>query len=233
MTASDLDHIFETAWIVVRAFRESKVIRGVIENLRGICRHIVVVDDGSRDSTPDEALAGGAVVLRHAINLGQGAALRTGIDFALRQGAQYIFTYDADGQHAPESLAVLAAKMQETGADIVLGSRWLGEAENIPWLRRLILHAAVVFTRFETGLAVTDTHNGLRLLNRRAATEIRITQPRMAHASEILEEIGRQKLKYAEAPVTVRYTDYSLGKGQKVSGMFRVLLDLLYAHWTR
>jgi glycosyltransferase involved in cell wall biosynthesis len=225
--------IFDKAWIVVPAFRESKVIREVIGNLHGICPRIVVVDDGSKDSTGDEALAGGAVVLRHVVNLGQGAALQTGIDFSLLEGTEYIFTYDADGQHAPESLAVLAAKMRETGADVVLGSRWLGEVENIPWLRRTILKAAVVFTRFETGLAVTDTHNGLRLFNRRAAEQIRITQARMAHASEILEEIARLGLKYSEAPVTVRYTDYSLGKGQKVSGMFRVLLDILYAHWTR
>ena len=215
------------------AFRESKVIRGVIANLHEICPRIVVVDDGSNDSTPEEALAGGAIVLRHVVNLGQGAALQTGIDFALREGAEFIFTYDADGQHAPESLAVMAAKMLESAAEVVLGSRWLGEANNIPWLRRMLLRAAVIFTRFETGLAVTDTHNGLRLFSRRAAERIRITQARMAHASEILEEIGRQKLRYVEAPVTVRYTDYSLGKGQKLSGMFRVLLDIVYAHWTR
>jgi len=172
-------------------------------------------------------------VLTHAVNLGQGAALQTGIDFALLEGAEFIFTYDADGQHAPESLSVLAAKMIETRVDVVLGSRWMGQAENIPGLRRLVLRAAVLFTRFQSGLAVTDTHNGLRLFTKDVARRIRIRQSRMAHASEILDEIGRQNMKYAEAPVTVRYTDYSLGKGQKVSGMFRVLADIFYAHWTR
>jgi glycosyltransferase involved in cell wall biosynthesis len=225
--------ILSRAWVVIPAFRESQVIRGVVEGLRGMCRAVVVVDDGSEDTTPDEAAAGGAIVLKHVVNLGQGAALQTGIDFALLEGAEYVFTFDADGQHLPESLEALAARMQETGVDVVLGSRWLGEAENIPAVRRLILRAAVVFTRFETGLSVTDTHNGLRLFTRQAASKMQITQQRMAHASEILERIGRLKLSYAEAPVTVRYTEYSLHKGQKISGMFRVLMDIFYARWTR
>jgi polyprenyl-phospho-N-acetylgalactosaminyl synthase len=192
-----------------------------------------VVDDGSNDETGREARAGGATVLTHVVNLGQGAALQTGIEFALRQGADYIFTFDADGQHDPASLIVLAETMRKTGAAVVLGSRWLGRVESMPRPRRLILRLAVVFTRLHSGLAVTDTHNGLRLFTRAAALRLRITQPRMAHASEILARIGANKLRFAEAPVTVRYTEYSLRKGQRLSGMFRVLLDIFYARWTR
>jgi len=228
-----VSQILSRAWTVIPAWREAKVLRGVVESLQGVCAGIVVVDDGSPDDTGSEALAGGAIVLRHAVNLGQGAALQTGIDFALLEGAEYIFTFDADGQHAPESLAVMGETMQASGADVVLGSRWLGTADSIPGLRKLVLRAAVVFTRYQAGLDVTDTHNGLRLFSREAARRIRITQSRMAHASEILEQIGRLKLKYAEAPVKVRYTEYSLRKGQKISGMFRVLLDIFYARWTR
>ncbi len=228
-----VSEILRRAWVVIPAYGEARVIRGVVRSVREICGAVVVVDDGSEDETAREALAGGATVLRHVVNLGQGAALRTGIDFALREGAEYIFTFDADGQHVPRSLPALAARMEETGADVVLGSRWPGRAENIPWMRRFVLRAAVTFTRFETGLAVSDTHNGLRLFTRHAAAAIRIGQRRMAHASEILGQIGQKKLKYAEAPVTVRYTEYSLGKGQKNSGMFRVLMDLFYARWTR
>jgi glycosyltransferase involved in cell wall biosynthesis len=225
--------ILERAWIVVPAYCESRVLRGVIEQVHGICPHIVVVDDGSKDETGLDALAGGATVLTHVVNLGQGAALRTGIEFALLQGAEYIFTFDADGQHAPESLTVLAETMRSTDAEIVLGSRWLGRVEAMPGLRRLILRLAVVFTRLHSGLGVSDTHNGLRLFTRSAALCLRITQPRMAHASEILAQIGSCKLRFAEAPVTVRYTEYSLQKGQKISGVFRVLLDISYARWTR
>jgi glycosyltransferase involved in cell wall biosynthesis len=225
--------ILERAWIVIPAYCESRAVRSAVEQLREICSHIVVVDDGSGDETGLEARAGGATVLTHIVNLGQGAALQTGIDFALLEEADYIFTIDADGQHAPESLTVLAETMRSTGADVVLGSRWLGRAESVPRLRRLILRLAVVFTRLHSGLGVSDTHNGLRLFTRAAALRLRITQPRMAHASEILAQIGSSKLRFAEAPVTVRYTEYSLRKGQKISGMFRILLDIFYARWTR
>jgi polyprenyl-phospho-N-acetylgalactosaminyl synthase len=225
--------ILERAWIVIPAYRESRVLRGVIERLRAICPRIVVVDDGSGDETGREARAGGATVLTHIVNLGQGAALQTGIEFALLQGADYIFTFDADGQHAPESLIVLAETMRSTGADVVLGSRRLGRVESMPWLRRWILRLAVVFTRLHSRLGVSDTHNGLRLFTRAAASGLRITQPRMAHASEILAQIGCSKLRFAEAPVTLRYTEYSLRKGQKISGVFRILLDIFYARWTQ
>ncbi|HEX4276415.1 MAG TPA: glycosyltransferase family 2 protein [Bryobacteraceae bacterium] len=225
--------ILANAWIVIPAWREAQVLGGVIAQLRGICPHILVVDDGSKDDTGAVALAAGATLLTHIVNLGQGAALQTGIEYALRKGAGYIFTFDADGQHAPESLAVLAATMDATGADVVLGSRWLGRVESMPALRRLMLRLAVVFTRVHSGLNLTDTHNGLRLLTRAGAMGIQITQHRMAHASEILAQIGTSRLRYAEAPVTVRYTEYSLRKGQKLSGMFRVLLDIFYARWTQ
>jgi glycosyltransferase involved in cell wall biosynthesis len=225
--------ILERAWIVIPAYRESRVLRGVIERLRAICPRIVVVDDGSGDETGREARAGGATVLTHIVNLGQGAALQTGIEFALLQGADYIFTFDADGQHAPGSLIVLAETMRSTGADVVLGSRRLGRVEAMPRLRGLTLRLAVVFTRLHSGLGVSDTHNGLRLFTRAAALRLRITQPRMAHASELLAQIGSSKLGFAEAPVTLRYTEYSLGKGQKISGMFRILLDIFYARWTQ
>jgi glycosyltransferase involved in cell wall biosynthesis len=228
-----MPEIPERAWVVIPAYREASVIRCVIEQLREICPRIVVVDDGSNDDTGLEAQTGGATVLTHAVNLGQGAALQTGIEFALLQGAEYIFTFDADGQHDPASLKVLAETMRSSGADVVLGSRWLGRVEAMPPLRRVILRMAVVFTRLHSGLGVSDTHNGLRLFTRASARSLRITQPRMAHASEILARIGTSKLRFAEAPVTVRYTEYSLRKGQKISGVFRVLLDIFYARWTR
>jgi polyprenyl-phospho-N-acetylgalactosaminyl synthase len=223
----------ESAWVVIPAYREARVVRGVVEQVRDICPHVIVVDDGSGDETGAEALAGGATVLTHAVNLGQGAALETGIEFALNEGADYIFTFDADGQHDPGSLTALMDVMRLTGADVVLGSRRLGRVEAMPAVRRAMLGLAVIFTRVHSGLGVSDTHNGLRLFTGAAARRIRITQPRMAHASEILAQIGALKLRFEEAPVTVRYTEYSLSKGQKISGMFRVLADIFYGRWTR
>jgi glycosyltransferase involved in cell wall biosynthesis len=225
--------IVNQAWVVIPAYQEAKVLRRVVAGVRGIGARVVVVDDGSSDRTTEEALAAGATVLRHAVNLGQGAALQTGIDYALARGASYVFTFDADGQHAPEFLLILEAALQQTGADVVLGSRTLGKAVDIPMTRKLLLKAALAFTRLQTTLPVTDTHNGLRLFTRNAASRIRIRHTRMAHASEILSQIRELGLRFVEAPVTVQYTDYSLTKGQKITGAFQILADILYAAWCR
>ncbi len=228
-----MSEILKNAWVVIPAYQEAKVLRRVVEGVRRITPRVVVVDDGSADETAQEALAAGATVLRHVVNLGQGAALQTGIDYALAQGAPFVFTFDADGQHPAESLAVLADVQEKTSADVVLGSRTLGTAEGIPGARRVLLKAAVLSTKLHARLRVTDTHNGLRLFTREAASRIRITQPRMAHASEILTQIPKLGLRFAEAPVTVEYTEYSLAKGQKMKDAARIVSDILYARWTR
>ncbi len=209
------------------------MLRRVVMGVRRVAPRVVVVDDGSADATAQEALAAGATVLRHAVNLGQGAALQTGMDYALAQGAQFLFTFDADGQHPAESLAVMADVQEETGADVVLGSRTLGKAEGIPRTRRFLLKAAVKFTWIHSRLRLTDTHNGLRLFTREAALSIRIAQPRMAHASEVLTQIRQLGLHFEEAPVTIHYTRYSLAKGQKMRDAARILTDILYASWIR
>jgi glycosyltransferase involved in cell wall biosynthesis len=228
-----MSEVLKRAWVVIPAYQEANVVRRVVDGVRRFASRVVVVDDGSTDETAQEALAAGATVLPHVVNLGQGAALQTGIEYALARGAEFVFTFDADGQHAPESLAAMASTLERTGAEVVLGSRTLGNAENIPMARRLLLRAAVLFTWMHARLPVTDTHNGLRLFTRDAAARIRIAQARMAHASEILSEIRRLGLRFAEAPVTVRYTDYSLAKGQKLKDTVRILADLLYARWAR
>ena len=216
-------------WIVIPAFNEGPVIGEVVMAVRTLCDNVVVVDDCSEDDTGVQALAAGATVLRHPINLGQGAALQTGIRYALRRGADSIVTFDADGQHRPEDISVLLDTQIKTGADVVLGSRFLGHAENIPRLRRLLLQLAIVYTQITSGVKLTDAHNGLRLLTRRAAERIHIRQDRMAHASEIIAQIGALGLTVAEAPVTIVYTKYSLRKGQRLSNAFNILADLFVA----
>lgn len=216
-------------WLVVAAYNEGPQVEAVVRRARAAFRNIVVVDDGSGDGTGEAAWRGGATVVTHPINLGQGAALRTGMDYALARGARYIVTFDADGQHRADDAVAMVRRLGESGADVALGSRFLGSAENIPSARRLLLRAATVFTRVTTGLQVTDAHNGLRAFTAEAARRIRIRQNRMAHASEILEEIARQELVYLEVPMVVAYTEYSLAKGQSGFGAFNVLLDLLLA----
>jgi polyprenyl-phospho-N-acetylgalactosaminyl synthase len=214
-------------WVVIAAYNEAKVIGEVIADVKQAGHRVVVVDDGSKDETAAVASAAGALVIRHPINLGQGAALQTGLDFALMHGAQLLVTFDADGQHRASEIAGLIAALTTHGADFALGSRFLGQAIGQPLARRLLLRAATVFTRITTGLALTDAHNGLRAMTRRGAQAIQLRQNRMAHASELLHQIADSGLAWVEAPVTIHYSAYSLAKGQNLFDAFLIVLDLL------
>lgn len=212
-------------FIVVPAYNEAPAIYDVVRGLRSEFRNVVVVDDGSRDATSAEARRGGATVLRHILNRGQGAALQTGIDYAVLRGADVVVTFDADGQHRVEDVARLLDALDSTGADIAIGSRFLEQRSDIPPLRRLTLRVATAFMRFTSGVALTDAHNGLRAIRRRAAQRIRLTIDGMAHASEIVDEIYRLRLRVTEVPVVIRYSEYSLRKGQSSIAAFRIAFD--------
>jgi glycosyltransferase involved in cell wall biosynthesis len=214
------------AWVVIAAYDEARAIGRVLAELASLPYRVVVVDDCSADATAELAARAGAEVLRHPINLGQGAALQTGIDYALLRGASHVVTFDADGQHRAEDIAALIAALSAHDADFALGSRFRGAAVDLPPLRRLMLRAATAFTRATTGLDVTDAHNGLRAMTRRGAGRIRLRQNRMAHASEILHQIAESGLRYVEVPVTIQYSRYSLAKGQRASEFVVILLDL-------
>lgn len=213
-------------WVVIAAYNEATVIGGVVAGVKQAGYPVVVVDDGSRDGTGDAAEAAGTIVVRHPINLGQGAALQTGIEFALLAGAEVIVTFDADGQHRVADIAALAAALTQHDADYALGSRFLGDTLNQPLSRRLTLRLATWFTRLTVGMNITDTHNGLRAMTRRGAQHIRLRQNKMAHASEILDQVAGSGLKYIEVPVTIEYSAYSLAKGQRLSDALIILLDL-------
>jgi len=216
-------------WIVIPAYNEAAAIGTVIGSLRALgYSHVCVVNDGSADDTSRAAREAGAYVLDHVTNLGQGAGLQTGIRYALEKGARYICTFDADGQHSPSSVADLLAALERTQADVALGSRFLEKQSAVPLHRRLLLKAAIVFTRLHAKLDVSDTHNGLRLFTRAAAASIEIEQPGMAHASEILQKLGAAKMRFVEVPVEIAYTAYSKKKGQSGFDSVKILLDLLY-----
>jgi polyprenyl-phospho-N-acetylgalactosaminyl synthase len=212
--------------VVIAAYNEAPVIASVVADVRRASYPAVVVDDGSTDATGEIAARAGAFVVTHPVNLGQGAALQTALDFALAQGADVIVTFDADGQHRAADIAPLIAALAANKADYALGSRFLGGAVNLPRKRRVMLAAATWFTRLTTGLDLTDTHNGLRAMTRRGASRIRLKQNRMAHASEILHQIAQGGLAYVEVPVTIEYSAYSLGKGQTLSESLAILIDL-------
>ena len=216
----------KAVWVVVAAYNEAPVIGRVVADLIRHCYAVAVVDDGSKDETGRSALIAGAEVITHAVNLGQGAALQTGIQFALGRGAAYIVTFDADGQHRASDIETLLDGLKTQSADFALGSRFLGCAPAMPLARRALLKAATWFTRLATGLRLTDTHNGLRAMTRRGASRIALRQNRMAHASELLHQIAQSSLRYVEVPVTIDYSAYSLAKGQRLSDSLRILVDL-------
>lgn len=221
-----IDSAVEEAWVVIPAYNEESVIDEVVRETRRFFKHVVVVDDHSRDGTAQVAFEAGAEVIRHPINLGQGAALQTGFDFSILRGAKYVVTIDADGQHDPGEALKMLRSLLDSDHDLVLGSRFLGRVIDMPVSRQLLLKAALLYTRITTGLILTDTHNGLRAIRKEALQKIRIKQNRMAHASEILDQIAEKRLSYHEFGNTIRYTEYSLRKGQKASNALNIISDL-------
>lgn len=216
-------------FIVIPAFNEGPVIRATLRPLIELGYSVVVADDGSTDRTWKHLQNLKIHKVRHAFNLGQGAALQTGVSYALQQGAKYIVHFDADGQHSVEDIPGLLAPVIAGRADIALGSRFLrGEDwRAVPPTRRLLLKGAVVVNWLLTGLWLTDAHNGARALNRKAAHRIVLRENGFAHATEILQQIRSLGLRYVERPTRIRYTEYSLHKGQRFWHAFDVFVDLL------
>ena len=212
-----------SSWVVIPAYNECNRLPSVLKGLVGRGLHIVVVDDGSRDATAEVAAGHDVFVLRHLINRGQGAALRTGVQFAISQDAQEIVTFDADGQHQADDIPVLLAALREGDVDLVLGSRFLGSAPGIPFHRRIMLKLAIVFTRVTTGLKLTDVHNGLRAMTAEAARRLTFTEDGMAHASQILSIAAQLRLRITEVPCSIHYSPQSLEKGQRTSAAIGIL----------
>jgi len=218
----------DRVFIVIAAFNEARTIRNVVQQLLVHYPDVVVVDDASSDGTALCLKGLKVFLLRHILNRGQGAALQTGITFALQQGADVIVTFDADGQHHEKDIPALVEPILRGECDVSLGSRFMGSAHNIPFARRVILKAGIVFTRMASGIKVTDVHNGLRAFSREAARSLRISMDRMAHASEILDHLKTRNLRFKEVPVDISYSTPSLRKGQSSWGALKIALDVFY-----
>jgi glycosyltransferase involved in cell wall biosynthesis len=215
--------------VVIPALNESTVIGEVIAGVRAHFPLVILVDDGSQDTTGEDARAAGARVVRHAVNLGQGAALRTGISAALHlTQVQWIVTFDADGQHQPDDAAALIERGRRGDVDIVLGTRFGGQKVEAGPAKRLLLKAALVYTRAETKLPLTDTHNGLRAMSRSFAEGLTIRERGMGHATEILDHVAKSGARWVELPVHIRYTDYSKAKGQPMINSVNIIFDSLF-----
>ncbi|GAA1798103.1 glycosyltransferase family 2 protein [Planosporangium flavigriseum] len=217
----------EDVWIIIPVYNEEKVIADVLENVLQTFPNVVCVDDGSSDASAQQILGTRAHLVRHPINLGQGAALQTGLRYALgRTGSSYFVTFDADGQHRVEDVLTMLDLARSGKADVVLGSRFLTSAETVPWIKRVVLRTVVALSPTARRLKLTDAHNGLRLFTRGPAEALRISQNGMAHASEIATALARSSWRVAECPVTVLYTEYSRAKGQSLINGVNILFDV-------
>jgi glycosyltransferase involved in cell wall biosynthesis len=188
----------------------------------------VVIDDCSKDNSKDQLAGLPVYYLRHRANLGQGAALQTGIDFAKKKGAKYFVTFDADGQHDSNDIPGMIDKLEKENADIVFGSRFLpGSKTNVSAARSFVLNVGRYVNYVASGILLSDSFNGMRLYSREAADKIKITENRMAHPAEILLLTAANKLKYVEYPVAIHYTDYSMSKGLRNKDGIRIIFDII------
>ena len=215
--------------LVVPVYNEAAVVGDVLRRARRVFPRIVCVDDGSTDGSAERIRSAGAVLVQHPMNLGQGAALQTGIEYALLDPAvRYLVTFDADGQHLVSDVERMLGMLREGQVDIVFGSRFLSDTADVGFLKRLVLKTAVRYTNATSGVRLSDAHNGLRAFNRDVASALRLRMSGMAHASEIVTAVGRAGFRYAEAPVTIVYSDYSKAKGQSLLNSVNILFDLIF-----
>lgn len=217
-------------WVIIPAFNEEASIDKVLDDFSDKEYSVLVVDDSSQDNTIDVALNYPITLLKHIINLGQGAALQTGFDYVINHTkAAFIVTFDSDGQHDVNDIPQLLEPLKNGKADVALGSRFLNSKrpDGIPLLKLVTLRFGVLFTRITSKQKLTDTHNGLRGFTTKSLQKIQITHDRMAHASEIIIQIAKHNLRWIEIPVTIRYTPYSKKKGQSILNSLNILWDLL------
>ncbi|MCI5825573.1 MAG: glycosyltransferase family 2 protein [Arcanobacterium sp.] len=220
----------QATWLVVPLYNEATVVADVIRNAVHTFPNILCIDDGSSDDSAALARAGGAVVIQHPINLGQGAALQTGITWVLTYtDAKFLVTFDSDGQHRTSDALRMVQRAEHENLAFVLGSRFLTGEHQAGWLKHLVLAVAARVARWRTGMQLTDSHNGLRVLRRDAASALHLTQSRMAHASQIISQLAATGLPWAEEPVTIDYTDYSRSKGQSLLNGVNILTEMFFA----
>jgi glycosyltransferase involved in cell wall biosynthesis len=221
----------DDTWVIIPVYNEVAVIAQVVADLHAAFRNVVCVDDGSTDGSAAQIATAAAHLVRHPINLGQGAALQTGLSYALnRPGSRFFVTFDADGQHQVADAARMVDTARTGSADVVLGSRFLGlqdgQQHRVPLLKRAVLRLVVTLSPAARMMGLTDAHNGLRVFNRAVAGQLHINMNDMAHASEIVSLLARSSWTVCEVPVTVRYTEYSRSKGQSLVNGINILFDL-------
>jgi len=216
-------------FLIIPAYNEASAIAQVLQNLIPLGYSIILVDDGSSDDTSGIAATFPIYTIRHPVNLGQGAALETGMEAARHLSADFVVHFDADGQHDSREISVLLEPLLAGESDIVFGSRFLGNKHpGLGLIKKRILLGGRWINYWMTGILLTDAHNGFRAMNRVALNKIHFTQPGMAHATEILTSVRKYSLRYCERPVHILYTAYSKKKGQRISNVVNIMFHLIF-----
>ncbi|WP_080793177.1 glycosyltransferase family 2 protein [Corynebacterium pacaense] len=220
---------FNDTWLVVPCYNEGTVIREVLSHARETFPNIVAVNDGSSDNSAEEIHAAGAHLINHPVNLGQGAAIQTGVEYARKQpGARYFVTFDADGQHQIKDVVRMVERLRNEPLDIIVGTRFgrpRAADDQVPWIKRLVLRIVVLLSPTTRRLGLSDAHNGLRVFNQKVAQELNIRMNGMSHASEFVDQIDKRGWRVAEEPVDILYTEYSMSKGQSLINGINILAD--------
>ena len=223
--------MINNTFIIVPVYNEQEVIGTVLQKIKKffLSSNIICVDDGSSDNSVNEIIKEKVVLLRHIINLGQGAAIHTGIQYALKMNAKYFVTFDSDGQHSIVDAKKMLNFLVKKKLNIVLGSRFLKikSKKKIPILRSIILFWAIKLSNLFYGIKLSDTHNGLRVFDFKFAKTLKIRMIGMSHPAEFVVNIKKNKFFYAEYPTNINYTKYSISKGQANINSFNILFDML------
>lgn len=217
----------EKVYVLVPVYNEEEKILLVINNLKKYFKNILVVNDGSTDKTSYILQSSGVENLNHLINLGAGAAISSGFEHIKRKkNIEAVITFDADGQHSVEDANDFAHEIISCSEDVIFGSRFIKHSKNIPPIKKIILSIVTFISNRITKVKLTDAHNGMNAFKTSCLDKIIISIDGFGFATQIVNSVGKNRLSYKEMPTNIKYTDYSMKKGQKILGGFLILEDL-------
>jgi glycosyltransferase involved in cell wall biosynthesis len=229
MIATPFNKIMDDVWVIIPACNEEKRLPDVLQRLQSITRNYIVVDDGSTDKTKEIAEKNGAIVLKHIINMGKGAALKTGCDYAYSRGAKIILVMDADGQHKPEDIPRMVNTLVQNKLDIVFGGR--KPNKNMPGVFKLGNSGLSWLTNILYNVKIKDTQSGFRGFTSKSYKKIRWTSNDYAMESEMIANVGKKHLKYKEIPIQTIYLDKY--KGTTIFNGLKIGFETLFWRFSK
>lgn len=217
----------EKVFVIIPVYNEQEKVLSVINDLKKYFKNILVVNDGSTDKTSEILKSSDVCILNHLINLGAGAAISSGFEFIKRKkNIEAVITFDADGQHSAEDANNFANEIISCSEEVIFGSRFIKHSKNIPLLKKIVLLTVTYISNRITKVKLTDAHNGMNAFKTSCLKDISISIDGFGFASQIVNSVGKNKLRYKEMPTNIKYTDYSVKKGQRILGGFLILEDL-------